>query len=92
MVNARPAGNLNNAERLAMALHRHGVREIFGQSIPVSLMQVAPRHGIRQIGYRAENAGGIMADGYARISRRIGVVAAQNGPAATLLVPPTEVA
>jgi acetolactate synthase-1/2/3 large subunit len=88
VVNGRPAGNLNNAERLAMALYRHGVREIFGQSIPVSLMQVAPRHGIRQIGYRAENAGGIMADGYARISGRIGVVAAQNGPAATLLVPP----
>jgi acetolactate synthase-1/2/3 large subunit len=83
-----PAGNLNNAERLAMALYRHGVREIFGQSIPVSLMQVAPRHGLRQIGYRAENAGGIMADGFARISGRIGVVAAQNGPAATLLVPP----
>lgn len=88
MTTAMPAGNLNNAERLAMALYRHGVREIFGQSIPVSLMQVAPRHGLRQIGYRAENAGGIMADGFARISGRIGVVAAQNGPAATLLVPP----
>jgi len=83
-----PSGNLNNAERFAMALYRHGVREIFGQSIPVSLMQVAARHGLRQIGYRAENAGGIMADGFARISGRIGVVAAQNGPAATLLVAP----
>jgi len=88
VANAAPAGNLNNAERFAMALYRHGVREIFGQSIPVSLMQVAPRHGLRQIGYRMENAGGIMADGFARISGRIGVVAAQNGPAATLLVPP----
>lgn len=29
-----------------------------------------------------------MADGYARISGKVGVVAAQNGPAATLLVPP----
>lgn len=81
-------GNLTNADRFAMALHRHGVREIFGQSIPVSLMHAAPRHGIRQVCYRTENAGGVMADGFARVSRRIGVVAAQNGPAATLLVPP----
>ena len=29
-----------------------------------------------------------MADGYARISRKVGVVTAQNGPAAALLVPP----
>ena len=29
-----------------------------------------------------------MADGYARVSGKVGVVAAQNGPAATLLVPP----
>jgi acetolactate synthase-1/2/3 large subunit len=28
-----------------------------------------------------------MADGYARISGKVGVVSAQNGPAATLLVP-----
>jgi acetolactate synthase-1/2/3 large subunit len=32
--------------------------------------------------------GGAMADGYARRSGRIAVVCAQNGPAATLLVPP----
>jgi acetolactate synthase-1/2/3 large subunit len=43
---------------------------------------------VRQIAYRTENAAGAMADGYARVSGRVGVVAAQNGPAATLLVPP----
>jgi 3-oxoacyl-[acyl-carrier protein] reductase len=32
--------------------------------------------------------GGAMADGFSRVSGRVGVVAAQNGPAATLLVPP----
>jgi acetolactate synthase-1/2/3 large subunit len=42
---------------------------------------------IRQFGYRTENAGSYMADAYARISRKVGVVTAQNGPAATLLVP-----
>ena len=80
--------NRGVAHVLAAGLKRHGVSIIFGQSIPVGLLHVTPQYGIRQVGYRAENAGGIMADGYARISGRIGVVTAQNGPAATLLVPP----
>ena len=79
--------NRTGADILAAALKRHGVDVIFGQSIPTALFLAAPDHGIRQLGYRTENAGAAMADGYARISQRIGVVAAQNGPAATLLVP-----
>ena len=43
--------------------------------------------GIQQIGYRQENAGTYMADGYARATGKVPVVTAQNGPAATLLVP-----
>jgi acetolactate synthase-1/2/3 large subunit len=76
------------ADALAEGLRRHGVSDIFGQSLPSALFLATPKVGIRQIAYRTENAGGAMADGYARISHRIGVVAAQNGPAATLLVPP----
>jgi acetolactate synthase-1/2/3 large subunit len=76
------------AEGLAAALRRHGVRDVFGQSIPSLFFLAAPGQAIRQVVYRAENAGGAMADGYARVSGRVGVVAAQNGPAATLLVPP----
>jgi acetolactate synthase I/II/III large subunit len=69
------------------ALRRHGVEVMFGQSIPSRLHLRAPAYGMRQIGYRTENAGAAMADGYARISQKVGVVTAQNGPAATLLVP-----
>jgi acetolactate synthase-1/2/3 large subunit len=76
------------ADVLAAGLRRHGITEIFGQSLPSALFLATPRHGIRQIAYRTENAAGAMADGYARASGKIGVVAAQNGPAATLLVPP----
>lgn len=76
------------AEVLAAGLARHRVTDVFGQSLPSALFLATPAHGIRQISYRTENAGGAMADGYARISGRIGVVAAQNGPAATLLVAP----
>jgi len=82
-VNDRRTG----AQIFAAALKRHGVEVIFGQSIPSALILAAPDYGIRQIGYRTENAGAVMADGYARISRKVPVVTAQNGPAATLLVP-----
>ncbi len=75
------------AHALAAALRRHGVQTIFGQSIPSALFLVAPEFGIRQIGYRTENAGAAMADAYARVSHKVAVVTAQNGPAATLLVP-----
>ena len=76
------------ADRIAQALVRHGVEVIFAQSLPSALILAAESRGIRQIAYRQENMGGAMADGYARISGKVGVVAAQNGPAATLLVPP----
>lgn len=86
---AAPEGvNRTVAVALAAALRRHGVTSMFGQSIPSALYLATPEFGIRQIAYRTENAGGVMADGYARVSGRVGVVTAQNGPAATLLVPP----
>ncbi len=80
-------GNVTAAERFALALKRHGVELLFGQSIPSQIHLAAEAMGLRQIAYRTENAGAIMADGFARISGRVPVVTAQNGPAATLLVP-----
>lgn len=76
------------ADCIANALRRHGVDTIFAQSLPSAVVLAAEALGIRQIAYRQENMGGAMADGYARISGKVGVVAAQNGPAATLLVAP----
>lgn len=75
------------ASEVARALYDAGIREIFGQSCPSALMMAAERLGIRQIGYRTENAGAAMADAYARASGQIACIGAQNGPAATLLVP-----
>ncbi len=76
------------ADVLAAAFARHGVESVFGQSIPSRFHLAAPARGIRQCAYRAENAGGAMADGFARACGRVGVVTAQNGPAAALLVAP----
>jgi acetolactate synthase I/II/III large subunit len=79
--------NMSAARLFAAALARHDVKLMFGQSIPSLIHLAAPEFGISQVGYRTENAGAIMADAYARISHKIAVVTAQNGPAATLLVP-----
>lgn len=76
------------AEVVAACLSRHGVDTLFSQSLPSAAVLACEDAGIRQFTYRTENAGGAMADGYARISGKVGVVTAQNGPAATLLVPP----
>jgi acetolactate synthase-1/2/3 large subunit len=76
------------AERVAQSLVRHEVKFIFAQSLPSAVILAAEARGIQQISYRQENMGGAMADGYARLSGKVGVVAAQNGPAATLLVAP----
>lgn len=78
--------NATGAHVFAAALKRHGVEVIFGQAIPAALFLATPHYGIRQIGYRTENAGSVMADAYARMSHKVPVVTAQNGPAATLLV------
>lgn len=83
------AGNAPSGARLfAQAFARHGVTVAFGQSIPSLFHLVAPAHGITQAVYRTENAGGAMADAYARVTNRVALVTAQNGPAATLLVAP----
>jgi acetolactate synthase-1/2/3 large subunit len=78
---------LRPPQRFAHALKRHGVEYLFGQSNPPALTLAANDLGIPQIGYRQENAGSYMADGYARVTGKVPVVTAQNGPAATLLVP-----
>ena len=83
-----PAMKSTVAQRIVAALSRHDVTLLFGQSLPSALILAAEAKGILQIAYRQENAGGAMADGFARVSGKVGIVTAQNGPAATLLVPP----
>jgi len=78
--------NTSAAQVFAAAFKRHGVEVIFGQSIPSKFFLATPEFGIDQLTYRTENAGAVMADAYARVSHKVGVVTAQNGPAATLLV------
>lgn len=71
---------------IARMLQRHGIHEFFGQGLPQGLSIPFEECGLRQITYRTENGGGYMTDGYARLSKKPGVMIAQNGPAATLVV------
>ena len=87
MPDTAQGSNATVALRLAEAFRRHGVTLTFGQSLPSAFHLACPHVGIDQKVYRQENAGGAMADGYARISRKVGVVTAQNGPAATRTCP-----
>lgn len=82
--------NLDNtvSHAIVRALKRHGVELTFGQSLPSMLHLAAEQAGLKQIAYRTENAGGYMADAYARLSGKPAIVTAQNGPAAALLVAP----
>ena len=75
------------AEAIVDSLLRHGVEVMFSQSLPSAVLLAAEERDIPQFMYRTENAGAVMADGYARVSGKVGVVSAQNGPAAALLVP-----
>lgn len=79
--------NRTVAQILADSLARHGVEIMFSQCLPSALLLAAEDINIRHFMYRTENAGTYMADGYARVTGKVGVVTAQNGPAATLLVP-----
>lgn len=78
---------MTNAEVVAACLKRHGVAYIFGQSNPSKIVLACMDAGIRQIGYRQENTGSYMAQAYGMATGKVPVVTAQNGPAATLLVP-----
>lgn len=74
------------ADLLVEALHRHGVRVIFGMpgSHTTAIYDAIARHGgIRTILCRNEQAGAFMADGYARVTGKPGVVCTTAGPGAT---------
>lgn len=61
-------------------LLRHGIHEFFGQGLPQGLSLPFEELGLRQIAYRTENGGGYMADGYARVSKRPGVMIGPERP------------
>jgi thiamine pyrophosphate-dependent acetolactate synthase large subunit-like protein len=76
---------MNGAELLIDCLKKEGVELISGYSGRplLSLLQALQSPGIRGIQTRHEQGAGFLADGYARVSRRPGVVLVQRGPGVT---------
>lgn len=74
------------ADLLIECLHRRGVRHIFGMpgSHSTAIYDAIQRHGgIETILCRNEQAGAYMADGYARVTGRPGIICTTAGPGAT---------
>ncbi|HEU4759208.1 MAG TPA: thiamine pyrophosphate-binding protein, partial [Dehalococcoidia bacterium] len=76
---------VNGGEMVARVLEAAGVRELFtlhgGHLDPI--LEACDRHGFRIIDVRHEQAAGHMADGWARVTGRVGVCAVTAGPGTT---------
>ena len=81
----------NGAEALVRLLAGHGVEHLFGlcgdTSLPLYDALARLDHGIRHILARDERSAAYMADGYARVTGRVGVCEAPSGGGATYLLP-----
>ena len=82
---------LTGAEAMVRMLQLHGVRHIFGlcgdTSLPLYDALARLDHGITHILTRDERSAAYMADGYARVSGRVGVCEGPSGGGATYLLP-----
>ena len=81
----------NGADALIRMLQLNGVRHIFGlcgdTSLPYYDALARLDHGMDHILTRDERSAGYMADGYARVTGRVGVCEGPSGGGATYLLP-----
>src|SRR6056297_3325725 len=83
-----PVAKISGARLLVRCLHELGVDLVFGYpgGAIMPLYDALPGSGIRHILTRHEQGAALAADGYARVSGRVGVCLATSGPGATNLV------
>jgi acetolactate synthase-1/2/3 large subunit len=83
--------NLSGAEAVVEMLEAHGVEVIFGlcgdTSLPLYDALARLPHGMRHVLTRDERHAAYMADGYARVSGKVGVCEGPSGGGATYLLP-----
>jgi acetolactate synthase-1/2/3 large subunit len=81
----------NGAEALLRMLALHGVETVFGlcgdTSLPLYDAMFRDARGIRHVLTRDERSAAYMADGYARVTGRVGVCEGPSGGGATYLLP-----
>jgi acetolactate synthase I/II/III large subunit len=82
---------MTGAEAIVEMLRAHGVEVIFGlcgdTSLPLYDALATRRHGMRHVLTRDERHAAYMADGYARLSRKVGVCEGPSGGGATYILP-----
>ena len=82
---------MTGAEAMVRMLQLHGVKHIFGlcgdTSLPFYDALFRLDHGMQHILTRDERSAAYMADGYARVSGRVGVCEGPSGGGATYLLP-----
>ena len=82
---------MTGAEAMVRMLQLHGVKHIFGlcgdTSLPFYDALFRLEHGMQHILTRDERSAAYMADGYARVSGRVGVCEGPSGGGATYLLP-----
>lgn len=82
---------LSGAEAFVRMLQLHGVRHIFGlcgdTSLPFYDALYRLDHGITHVLTRDERSAAYMADGYARVTGRVGVCEGPSGGGATYILP-----
>ena len=82
---------MNGAEALVHMLHGHGVKYIFGlcgdTSLPFYDALHRLNHGMIHVLSRDERSAAYMADGYARVSGKVGVCEGPSGGGATYITP-----
>jgi acetolactate synthase-1/2/3 large subunit len=82
---------ITGGEAFVRMLQLHGVKHIFGlcgdTSLPFYDAMYRLDHGMRHILTRDERSAAYMADGYARVSGRVGVCEGPSGGGATYILP-----
>jgi acetolactate synthase I/II/III large subunit len=85
------AGTITGAEAVVEMLKAHGVEILFGlcgdTSLPFYDALARLPHGMRHILTRDERSAAYMADGYARVSGKVGVCEGPSGGGATYILP-----
>ena len=85
------AATLTGAEAVVEMLKAHGVEAIFGlcgdTSLPLYDALARLPHGIRHVLTRDERHAAYMADGYARVTGKVGVCEGPSGGGATYILP-----
>src|SRR5574339_675817 len=85
------AATLTGAEAVVEMLWAHGVEVIFGlcgdTSLPLYDALARLPHGMKHVLTRDERHATYMADGYARVSGKVGVCEGPSGGGATYLLP-----